>query len=611
MLYLTNQNNKKNRLWFLQYVLGVIAVILMMTGCTDDRFGEAPEMFVSAPVTPEFEIVERDTLTISYWDAPTILNPHLSTAIKDLEASRITYEPLASYDKNGNLVPILAEKIPSIESGTVAEDGLSVSWTLKQDIQWADGTPFSVDDVIFTYEFATNPEVGSDSAPNYDTIETIEVVDDHTIILKFKAPNPAWSIPFVGARGSILPKHLFEDYNGANAKEAPANIIPVGTGPYRVNPPGIKPQEILFLGTQLVETNKIVFEKNPYFREEGKPYFDQIIVRGGGTPNESARQVLLLGEVDYASNLTLQPEELARYESNAATGRTVANFGATVEQVDLNRTDPNRETAEGERSSLEFGHPAFDELLVRQAIAHAINRQSIAELYGASGEITQHILVSPPQFKSDNRFYDFDLDKAMMLLDEAGWVDSDGDGIRDKDGQKLSLVFQTIAGSPVRQETWNIIQASLEAIGIDAELKLTDISIFYGADVSNPNHILRFRADMQAYDWTSISPDPGLFLQYWTCEQIPQKDNGWSGFNVRRWCNPEYDTLFEQSKTELDPNKRREIFVELNDMISEDVVLIPLVRQARIAGVSNSLEGFDPTPWDSETWNIKEWRRSE
>lgn len=541
-----------------------------------------------------------------YWDAPTILNPHLSTSVKDAEVSRIVYEPLASFDKEGQLVPFLAAEIPSIENGEVAKDGRSVTWKLKQGVLWSDGEPFTAEDVLFTYQYIVNPDVGSTTSLSYEAVDNVEIIDDYTIKVNFTKETPTWSEPFVGYNGLILPKHKFEAYNGSNARQAPANLEPVGTGPYRVLPPGIKPQEILFLGTELVNTNKTVFEPNPYFREEDKPYFSKLEVRGGGTATEAARLALQSGDVDYAWNLTISTEDLEKLEANSVS-RVVANFGSTVDQIELNFTDPNKETEDGERSSLQFPHPAFSDLTVRQAFAHAIDRPSILALYGLSGEPTEHILVSPPQFKSNRTFYDFDLAKAAALLAEAGWVDSDGDGIRDKDGQKLSVLYQTFENE-IHQETQRIVQKDLRSIGVDVKIDFTPISIFYGSDMSHPGHNGRFLADLQESDWTAISPDPGLFLQYWTCAQIPQKANGYSGFNFRRWCNPEYDALYEQASTELDPDKRRELFIQMNDMLSEEVVTIPIVRFARISAVSRNLAGFDPTPWDSETWNIKDWR---
>lgn len=552
-----------------------------------------------------------DMLRLLNWDAPSILNPHLSISTKDLETSRITYEPLASVDKNGNLIPFLAAEIPTLENGGLAADGKSVTWKLKRGIKWSDGEPFTAADVRFTYEYIVNPDVASASGAVglYAAITAVEVIDDYTVKIHFGDTNPAWALPFVGVQGVILPRHIFEPYNGPNAMEAPANTLPVGTGPYRVMPPGIKPQEVLLLGTQIVETNKIVFEPNPYFREADKPYFSQIELRGGGTINEAARLSLETGDVDYAFTLQLPPEDLARFET-ATQGQLVSNFGSAVERILLNRTDPNRETASGERSSLEFPHPFFDDKKVRQAYAYAIDRVSIAELYGPAGQPTYNNLIAPPQYASPNTFYEYDPAQAQKLLDEAGWRDTDNDGIRDKDGIKMQVVIEYEIKS-IYDQVFLVLKNNLNAIGVEIIPKRVDASVMSSADpASTPDDWLRFNADM-IITWYFSDPDPGPYMQLWTSSGIPQQANNWSaGANVERWYNPAYDALYDRSATEIDPERRQQLFIQMNDMLIEDVVMIPIVHMADVAGVNNTLAGIDLTPWDTNTWNIKDWRRS-
>jgi peptide/nickel transport system substrate-binding protein len=582
--------------------------VALSVGCVS--INAQPQATPTPPVTtptPEPDVLSTDdTLRLLYWEAPSLLNPHLSFGIKDWEVSRIVYEPLASFDEEENLIPFLAVEIPSLENGGLAEDGRSVTWKLKENVRWADGEPFTARDVLFTYEFVTNPEVESPSAPTYEAIEKIDVLDTHTVRLNFKRPNPAWSLPFVGIRGMILPRHIFEEFNGANAREAAANLKPIGTGPYQVV--DFRPQEVLLLGNQLVETNKIVFEPNPYFREPEKPYFSRIELKGGGTPNEAARAVLQDGRVDYSYNLQLAPERLAQYGDE--TGKVLVNFRALVEQIDINRTDPNRETEEGERSSLAFPHPFFSDKKVRQAFAHAINRERIAALYGLAGRPSHNQLVAPAEYHTPNIHYEYNLEKARALLDETGWTDTDGDGFREKDNVHLGVLFQTTV-DPAREQILQIIKGDLNAVGVEVELKLIDAGIFFSGDPNNPNTADRFYADMQEFDIVNLSPHPGPFLKYWTCDQIPQKANNWSaGFNSPRWCEPEYDALLEEAQTELDPERRRQFFIQLNDILVAEVVMIPIVHVARLSGVSHDLVGVDPTPWDAATWNIKEWRRS-
>ena len=180
--------------------------------------------------------VARDpqTLRLLYSRAALTLNPHLATGYQDFEAARIVYEPLASYNQAGELVPFLADDIPSVDNGGIAKDGTSVTWALRPDVTWADGEPFTADDVVFTFEFIRNPVVAAATAQFYEGVQTVEAIDKYTVKITFADPTPAWSVPFTGQTGLILPRHIFKDYNGPNAREALANLQPVGTGPYQV-----------------------------------------------------------------------------------------------------------------------------------------------------------------------------------------------------------------------------------------------------------------------------------------------------------------------------------------------------------------------------------------
>lgn len=598
-----NLVSKVNLAW-LVVTLSLIAAFL--AAC--NTYQKATPIPAPEEPTPTVEPTGRGagrTLKLLYWQAPSTLNPHLTSASQDWGASRITYEPLASFDKDGNLVPFLAAEIPSLDNGDLAEDGKSVTWKLKQGVQWSDGEPFTADDVLFTYQFISNPEVDAASAGVYEPVASVEVIDDYTVKVNFTDVNPAWSLPFVGVTGMILPRHIFEDYNGSNAAQAPANILPVGTGPYRVLPPGIKTQEVLFLGNELVDTNKTVYEPNPFFREVEQPYFSRVELRGGGIVTEAARQALQTSEVDFALNLQIDAETLSQLEAEGK-GQAITVPTSFVERIYFNFTDPNKADASGERASLNVPHPFFSNLKVRQAFAYAIDREAIAALYGKAGRPTSNILVSPANYDSPNTSFEFNLDEAAALLDEAGWVDSDGDGIRDKDGVEMKVRFQTSANA-LRQETQKIVQRALKSIGIEVEIKVIS-SAFFDSDPNNPNTAYHFYADLQEYSDGNPNPDPGSYMQYLTSDQIPQRDNNWTGENVGRWQNPEYDALYQQSTTEIDPDKRTQLFIQMNDKIIEDVVVIPLVHRGRVSGVNPNLAGLDPTPWDAEVWNIKDWR---
>ena len=534
-----------------------------------------------------------DTLRLIWWQAPTILNPHLATGGKDTDASRIVYEPLASYNAAGELVPFLAAEIPSLENGGVAADGKSVTWKLRVDVKWADGEPFTAADVKFTYDYIADPATGATSGSAYSGIERVEVIDPTTVKVSFKEVTPVWARPFVGANGPIIPQHIFKDFIGAKSSEAPANLQPVGTGAYQVVE--FKPGDI------------IVLEPNPNFREADKPYFSRVELKGGGDATSAARAVLQTGDADYAWNLQVEAQVLDQL-AKEGQGYLLLNPGGNSERIELNRADPNQEI-DGERASVQSPHPFFTDLKVRQAFSLAVDRQTIVDqLYGPAGQVTSNAVVAPPTVVSPNTSFEFNLEKAATLLDEAGWMDSDGDGVREKDGVKLQILFQSSV-NPVRQKTQEIIKQSLESIGFGVELKSVDSTVFFNNDPANPDTFKHFYADAQLYTTGSSSPDPGDYLEDFTCAEIVTKANEWSKGNLTRWCDPAYDALVLQAKTELDPAKRQAIYIQLNDLLINDVVIIPVVHRTFPNGVSNTLDGVVLTPWDSQLWLLKDWVR--
>lgn len=535
-----------------------------------------------------------ETLKLLYWQAPTILNPHLSTGFKDAEASRITLEPLASFNNEGELIPFLAAEIPTVENGGVAADGKSVTWKLKPDVKWSDGTPFTAEDVVFTYRYISNPEVASVSAGTYEVVESVEAIDPHTVKVNFKQVNPAWFLIFVGGEGMILPKHIYEPYSGANSKEAPANLKPVGTGPYRV--------------VEFRSGDIVIYEPNPEFRQADKLGFQRIELKGGGDATSAAMAVLQTGDADYAYNLQVEAQILNQLAA-AGKGKVVSNYGALMERIIINHSDPNQVAASGERSSMEHPHPFLSDRTVREAFSLAVDRDTIArQLYGVSGKATSNFLVAPEQYVSSNTSYEYNLNKASALLDKAGWKDTDGNGIRDKNGTEMKVIFQTSV-NPLRQKTQTLVKQGLQSIGVGVELKSIDPSVYFSSDASNNDTVEHFYADLQMYTTGNTNPDPGAYMQFYTCAQIPQQANNWSGDNNSRYCNPEYDRLWQQSNTELEPAKRAMMFKLMNDILIKDFAVIPLVHRADVVAFSNSISGYELTAWDMRTWDIMNWQR--
>jgi len=529
-------------------------------------------------------------LKVMWWQGPTLLNPHFAVGTKDQDACRLFYEPLAAWDRDGNLRPKLAASIPSREDGTLAADGKSVIWKVKQGVSWHDGKPFSADDVLFTWEYSSNPATASVSSGSYKDV-TVEKIDQYTVVVKFKQPTPFWADTFVGWAGGIIPKHLFADYIGAKSRDAPTNLKPVGTGPYKFK--DFKPGDL------------VTGEINMDYHEPNRPHFDAIEMKGGGDAVSAARAVLQTGEYHFAWNLQVEDEILLRMEKGGK-GRVAITPSGGIEHMQLNNTDPWTEV-DGERSSLKTKHPTLSDPAVRQALSLLIDKNSIQDhIYGRTGIATANYINNPERFRSKTTKFEFNVDKANDILDKAGWARG-ADGIRAKDGKKLKFVFQTSINQP-RQKTQAIIKQAAQKAGIDMELKSVTASVFFSSDVANPDTYTKFYADLQEYSNGMNAPDPEVFLRQFCSWEVATKENKWQGRNITRWQNQEYDDIHKAAQVELDPIKRAAMLIKLNELVVNNVVVIPLVMRPGTAGVGNGLM-LELTGWDNNTWDLANWYR--
>jgi peptide/nickel transport system substrate-binding protein len=527
-----------------------------------------------------------------FWQGATLLNPHFAVGTKDQEGSRIFYEPLAAWDPDGNLVPVLAAEIPSVEDGGVAADGMSVTWRLKKDVQWHDGRPFTAEDVVFNWEYAADPATAATTIGSYRDIR-VERIDPLTVRVRFDKPTPFWADAFVGARGMILPRHLFEPYRGARSREAAANLRPVGTGPYRFV--DFKPGDV------------VKGERNPSYHVPDRPHFDTVEMKGGGDAVSAARAVIQTGEYDYAWNMQVEDEILLKLEnSDGARGRIEIVPSGAIEHIQLNSSDPWTEF-DGERSSAKTKHPLFSDPVVRKALSLLVDRASIqTHIYGRTGVATGNYLNAPERFVSKNTKWEFDIDRANGLLEQAGWK-RESDGIRAKDGKKLRLVFQTSINAP-RQKTQAIIKQACQKLGIDLELKSVTASVYFSSDVANPDTYTKFYSDIQMYNIGMGQPDPEFIMRSFLSWEIASKENKWQGRNITRWRNDAYDAAFRAAEGELDPVKRAALFITMNDLVVQDPVVIPVVNRPVVAAISHKLRAT-LSGWDNAFWNLKDWYR--
>lgn len=540
-----------------------------------------------------------DLLRILYWQAPTILNPHFAQGDKDSSASSLVLEPLLGLDPDGVLFPVLAAEVPSLENGGVAPDGKSVTYKLKQGVTWSDGEPFTAADVEFTWQWVTDPDASAVTIASYQVIESIEVVDDYTVTLHFAEPNPAWFTPFTGGYGGqIVPKHILQDFMGAKARDAEFNLNPIGTGPYKVVE--FKPGDV------------VTYEINENFRDPTRPFFKQVEFKGGGDATSAARAAIQTGETDWAWNLQVEKAVLEQIAADGEVGELFILPGNSVERILVNHADPYTEV-DGARSEPSTQHPFLTDLRVKQAFAMATDRETVAtQIYGPAGVVATNLLVSPAAFASPNTSHTFDIEGAKALLDEAGWV-LDG-GVRKKDGKEMRVLYQTTI-NPVRQKHQEVVKAAWEEMGVPTELKSIDAGVYFSSDAGNPDTAAHFYADFEMFTNGPSNPYPIDYMLSWRSSDpaidIAQKANSWSGSNYTRFVNEEYNQLWEQARTELDPAKQAELFIAMNDIVVNQVAEIPQIHRAGVTGINKKLKGHNRSPWEPDTYDVRNWYMEE
>jgi len=249
---------------------------------------------------------------------------------------------------------------------------------------------------------------------------------------------------------------------------------------------------------------------------------------------------------------------------------------------------------------------------VRRALSLAIDRNILVQVgYGEAGQSGCNIVPAPSIYVStaNDECLTQNVAEANRLLDEAGWVDSDGDGVRDKDGQKLSILYQTSTNS-VRQGTQALVKQMWEAIGVETELRNIDAAVFFGGDPASPDTYGKFYADIEMYTNTFSGTDPESYMNYWICSEISGPENQWLSGNIQRACSAEYDALRDELGGTAGLEARAELVRQMNDIIVQNYWMIPLIHRGDVSANHNTLLGVRFNVWDSELWNIADWSRS-
>ena len=533
---------------------------------------------------------------VLYSQAVSIMNAYLSGGTKDVEVGSLVLEPLAGFDETGAVFPRLVTELPSLANGGISEDLTTITWKLLPDLKWSDGTDFTADDVVFTAQYCMDPAGGCAQLGKYEGVKTVEAIDPKTVKVTFTGPKANPFTAFVGSTAPILQKAQFAACLGAAAPTCTdANFSPIGTGPFMV--------------TDFKVNDSVELAANPNYRDPAKPAFATLSVKGGGDAAGAARAVMETGEFDYAWNTQINPE-LQEQMKAGGKGVFVSAFGTLVERIEMNLTDPSPDLAEGERSTVKHPHPILSDVNVRKALSMAIDRSILVQIgYGEAGRPTCNLVPAPMQFASPNTdCIAQDMAGAKALLDAAGWVVG-ADGIREKDGKKFKLLYQTSV-NPVRQDFQALVKGWWNELGIDVELKSIDGGVYFGGDPGSPDTFQKFYADVEMYANNFDGTDPEPYVAGYTCNKIPGPDNGWQGENINRFCDPAYDALIAELVGTKDEAARAALIIKANEMLTKDsYTIVPLVDRGRLSAHSNTLGGVVLNVWDSEMWNASDWFR--
>jgi peptide/nickel transport system substrate-binding protein len=484
--------------------------------------------------------------------------------------------PAWVFDAQLNPVPRLAAEIPTVENGGVSEDGRTITIRLRDDIQWSDGEPITSADFTFTYEMLMSDANAVDSRSPYDLMESVEAPDDQTVVVTFNEPFAPWLTTIFYA---VMPEHALRPVFEADGTldNADFNRLPsVSSGPFVVSDYQVG--------------NYILFERNDnYFDEPAK--LDQIYVRF--VPDDAAQVAALInGDVDMG--IFIAPEDALTLQQNGVNVVTVPS--GYNEGFYFN-------------FKADSGHDAIQELAVRQAIAYGLNRDGIAEdlLKYGTGPDDHNVIAdtywhNTPWVNPDIHHEAYDPDMARQLLEDAGWVDSDGDGIREKDGQPLHLTWATNQRT-LRTQVQAVGQQQLREIGIDVELVNLPSDVFFGS-YGDGNPVSLGEYDFWEYSNNTTSfPDP--HHTYWTCAEIPSDENP-SGINDSYLCDEQLDSLFTQEASTADPEARREIFHQIQQIMYDNVYWMPMWHDPDLWALSAGFENADLAP-TTQFWNAANW----
>ncbi|MCB0045289.1 MAG: peptide ABC transporter substrate-binding protein [Caldilineaceae bacterium] len=518
-------------------------------------------------------------------EEPASLNQYLAVAAIVRQVADAVTGPLAAVNADGEFVPVLAAELPTVENGGVSEDFRTVTWKLRPDLKWSDGEPLTSDDIKFTWETLADPASGNVLSLGFDLIESVETPDDQTAVITYSEVNQAYLQQFLYG---ILPRHAAGE--AADMAEWDWNRNPVSAGPYVVS--------------EWNSGESIIMERNPNYYLEGRPYLDRLIFT---IVPDSGAQVAMMAQGE--AQVQIWPGETRDvYDAQVAGQATLAEIpGQWNMTIYFNHSMPFDDDPGATPP-----HPVLGDVRVRQAIAHAIDYDTI--LTDISPDSTAS--TSPfayGWYKCDlERPYPYDVDAANALLDEAGWVMGD-DGIRvaqgaeyAEDGTRLTVQLEGYTNFQPLVRLEEALVEMFKQVGIEGTIQNDDFSVIFGSYGDGaPRKLGNF--DMLIYD-TSLTLEPhATVANLYGSDAIPSADNP-AGANYARWVNADADAALATAGGTVDIATRQAAYCDLAQLIADELPSLNLFLYTEGYGASNRLSGYEVNMWGSLTWDVQNWQ---
>jgi len=545
-------------------------------------------LFACSPATTADE-----GIVIVIPEDPPSFNPAIADTGYDYLVMELVMLGLADIDPNGNVFPELAAELPTQENGGVVvnEDDwtMAVTWKMRQDVKWADGEPVNADDVIFTYEAITDPETGA-WIPGIDYVDSVEKVDDYTFTVNYNYVYPGYLTQFGGEQVVVWPEHYCDASQGFTAWDCARQ--PLSNGPYVLQ--------------EWVNGDHMTFTKNDNYYDEGKPAIPTVTVRI--VPDEAVRkQMLINGDADL-DMWTTEPM-IADLQDDPNVEVSVSPYNRWVMRLYFNLS------AKGTNDPVETPHPILSDVNVRRAIRMAIDVDTISkEFFLGYAQPAWTEFFRPPYECTNIPRPKFDIEGAKAMLEEAGWTDTDGDGIREcngcstgaPDGYKMEMEFITYAEyGEALNLTQQFVAEELKQIGIATDLSIVEGSVLWAS--SEDGGIEQSgNFDMDMYDDGYAGTDPTDFLwsYYYSEAAIPDY-----GYNYGDWINEDFDALLDEAYT-LDEGYRKDLFCQMAQILEDELPEALLFTAINADAHSARLQGVQSTTNDIVTWNVADWTLS-